>query len=162
MKRIIFCILLGSLLSSCKKEETNTSETLEIEFIKEGELQLKNGDKIIKKIDIELATTAQERAQGLMHRSSMQEDRGMLFIFDEVKPQSFWMRNTRIPLDIIYIDADNVVINIAKNTLPMAETGIPQSSNPAKFVLEINGGMSEKWGIKEGVTKVSWKKISKN
>ncbi|XOD66666.1 MAG: DUF192 domain-containing protein [Flavobacteriales bacterium Tduv] len=157
MKRIIFCILLGSFLSSCKKEETNISDTLEIEFIKEGELQLKNGEETIKKIHIELATTDQERSQGLMHRSSMQEDQGMLFIFDEARPQSFWMKNTRIPLDIIYINSDSAVLNISKNIFPMAETGITQSNGAAKFVLEVNGGMSDKWGIKEGVTKISWR-----
>ncbi|XOD68960.1 MAG: DUF192 domain-containing protein [Flavobacteriales bacterium AspAUS03] len=166
MKKIIPYILMTNLLLIVllfiykKDDQKNISKLLEIEFIKEGELQLKNGVETIKKIDIELATSEQKRVQGLMHRSSMQEDQGMLFIFDEPKPQSFWMKDTRIPLDIIYIDSDSTVINTAKNVPPMIETGVPQSKKPAKFVLEINGGMANQWGVKEGITKINWEAIS--
>lgn len=167
-KSIILYTLLGIFVLTIliflflykRSEHENIFEPLEIEFIKEGELQLKNGNEIIKKIDIELAITNQERNQGLMYRSSMKENQGMLFIFEDAKPQSFWMKNTRIPLDIIYIGADSTVLNIAKNVPPMTQEGIPQSNGPAKFVLEINGGMSDQWNIKERVTKISWKTMN--
>ncbi|XCI75190.1 MAG: DUF192 domain-containing protein [Flavobacteriales bacterium] len=166
MKKIIPYIFLVNLLLIIllfiykKNDQKNVSELLEIEFIKEGELQLKNGKETIKKIDIELATTEQKRVQGLMHRSSMQENQGMLFIFDEPKPQSFWMKDTRIPLDIIYIDADSTVINTVKNVPPMIEAEVAQSKGSAKFVLEINGGMADQWGVRKGITKIAWETIS--
>jgi uncharacterized protein len=163
-KIVFFFVLLFFI--NCKKEikdiETINAEIqeLEIAFIKEGTLNLSNDGKIIKTLEIEIASDSYERENGLMNRSEMLENRGMLFVFDEPKIQNFWMKNTRIPLDIIYINENKKVINIAKNTIPQSENGTPPSTSPAKYVLEINGGMSNKWGIKEGITQINWQEIN--
>lgn len=101
------------------------------------------------RFQVELADTDAERAQGLMFRGSMPADRGMVFVFDRAAPQSFWMRNTYIPLDIIYIGADGRIVSIAKNAQPLNETPLP-SGVPARYVLEINAGLSDRLGIAPG------------
>jgi uncharacterized membrane protein (UPF0127 family) len=98
---------------------------------------------------VELADTDAERSQGLMWRGSMPADRGMLFIFPRPAAQAFWMRNTYIPLDILYIGDDGRIVSIAKNTQPLSEAPIP-SGAPARGVLEINGGLSDRLGILPG------------
>lgn len=161
MKKNIFFIILLYFLLSCQNDIIS-SNLLEIKFIKDATLLLKNNDKIIKNLDVELAITDQETNQGLMYRSYIKENQGMLFIFEEINYKKFWMKNTRIPLDIIYIDENNTVIHIIKNVPPMNEIKILESKKPVKFVLEVNGKMSDKWGIKEGVTKIFWEVINKN
>jgi len=97
---------------------------------------------------VELAETKEERALGLMFGESLDSDRGMLFIFDEEGEYSFWMKNTLIPLDIIWINSDKEVVYISKNTQPCGEeckSVIPVGK--AKYVLEINGGIADKIGI---------------
>lgn len=128
------------------------------EFVKEGELQLLSakGDTI-RKIDIELATNDTERAKGLMFRQSMTDGQGMLFIQDKEEPQSFWMKNTYISLDILYINQQNQIIKIAKMAQPHSEVSIP-SEKPAIYVLEVNGGFCDKYGVKEG-DKIMWKSL---
>lgn len=97
----------------------------------------------------ELADTDAERGQGLMWRATMAPDRGMIFVFPRVGDLGFYMRNTYIPLDIIYIGADGRIVSIAKNTQPLNESTIP-AGGPAQFVLEINAGLSDKLGITPG------------
>ncbi|MCU0345813.1 MAG: DUF192 domain-containing protein [Saprospiraceae bacterium] len=125
-------------------------------FKKEGELffQPAAGGKAIAKIDIEKAETDQERMQGLMFRKSMDEDKGMLFIMDNNEQQSFFMRNTYIPLDIIFVDENNVINTIHENTKILNDNSLP-SNGPAKYVVEVNGGYTKKHGIKVG-DKISW------
>ncbi|MDO5104728.1 DUF192 domain-containing protein [Capnocytophaga sp.] len=121
----------------------------EIEFTKEAEVSIFKGDNLLKTIDVEFADTPEETALGLMYRKSMQENQGMLFIFSDEEMRSFYMKNTEIPLDIIYLDKDKKVVSIAKNAKPFDETSLP-SEAPAMYVLEINGGLSDKWGIEKG------------
>jgi len=71
----------------------------------------------------------------------------MLFIYPDSGPRQFWMKNTRISLDILYFDKDKRLLNIAQRTEPFALTGIPASKGDAMYVLEINAGLSEKWGL---------------
>lgn len=166
LRYILFSTLM--IFVACNNPKANNQENeletnqLEIDFIKEGTLNIINDGKVFKTIEIEIASDDYERQNGLMNRSSMDQNKGMLFVFDEPKLQQFWMKNTRIPLDIIYIDENKKVINIAKNAEPYSETGVPTSSAPAKYVLEINGGSSDKWGIKEGVTQIDWQELNKN
>jgi uncharacterized membrane protein (UPF0127 family) len=101
------------------------------------------------RFQVELADTDAERSQGLMWRGSMPADRGMLFDFPRPAPQAFWMSNTYIPLDILYIGDDGRIVSIAKNTQPLSEAPIP-SGAPARGVLEINGGLSDRLGILPG------------
>ncbi|MEZ4797438.1 MAG: DUF192 domain-containing protein [Flavobacteriaceae bacterium] len=139
------------LLFGCKEEPKSVVSPINISFKKEGTLQLyKSGtDSIISTFDIELAEDAYETQTGLMHRSSMQNNQAMLFIFPNVQMRSFYMKNTLIPLDIIYIDESKKVVSIQKNAKPMDETSLP-SKAPAKYVLEINGGLSDQLNIVEG------------
>ncbi len=121
----------------------------DIDFTRDGEVSIFKNDSLIQTIEVEFAKNDEERALGLMYRSSMDEHQGMWFIFPEEAPRSFYMRNTEIPLDIIYLDKDKKVVSIAKNAHPYDETSLP-SEKPAMYVLEINGGLSDKWGIEKG------------
>lgn len=100
-------------------------------------------------IHAEIADTDEERAQGLMFRTEMAEDHGMLFVFPAMRPLGFWMRNTLIPLDMIFIKDDGVIHHIHANAKPQDETIIP-SQGPVSRVLELNGGAAERMGIKPG------------
>lgn len=100
----------------------------------------------------EAARTPQERAYGLMFRTSLPDNHGMLFIFDREERVSFWMKDTLIPLDMIFIDADKKIIHIEKNAPPCKNDPCPvyPSTLPAKYVLEVNGGWGEKNGVMVG------------
>lgn len=99
--------------------------------------------------NVEVVDTPESRAQGLMYRQELADDAGMLFDFKEERPVSFWMRNTFIPLDMLFIEADGTVLNIHVNARPHDTTSIP-SSGPVQFVLEIPGGRSTELGIEAG------------
>ena len=98
---------------------------------------------------VEVADTVEERALGLMHRPHMAEARGMLFVYPAPDDVAFWMANTLIPLDMIFMDAQGVIKKIHENAKPLDQTSIPGGSD-IQFVLEINGGLARKLGIKEG------------
>lgn len=120
------------------------------EFRKDGELHFINeSDSVIFSIDMELATNEEEHARGLMFRKQMDENKGMLFIFPNEDWRSFWMHNTLIPLDIIYVNSDRKVISICKNTKTLDDTSLP-SEAPAMYVVEINAGLCDKYGIEKG------------
>lgn len=121
-----------------------------IKFVNQGEAYFQDKDKkLIKQIEIEVAETEERRRLGLMFRQSMEENQGMLFIFPNEELQSFWMKNTVISLDIIYINSKKQIVKIHKKAVPFDERGLP-SGMPSKFVIEVNGGFCEKFGIKEG------------
>lgn len=102
-----------------------------------------------KTIDVEVARSAYEHSKGLMDRTSMPHNQGMLFIFDDMSPRSFWMRNTRISLDIIFVDDQYKVVSIQKNAVPMSEESL-LSERPAKYVVEVNAGFSDLYNIRPG------------
>jgi hypothetical protein len=106
-------------------------------------------DILITQFDIEIADNDYEVQTGLMHRKSMQDDRAMLFIFPDSRMQSFYMKNTYISLDIIYIDKDKHIVSIQENSNPLDETPLP-SQFPAQYVLEINAGLSKKLNLNVG------------
>jgi uncharacterized protein len=97
---------------------------------------------------LEVAANEPARRQGLMNRDSMPPDHGMLFVFPEELPLSFWMKNTRIPLDILYIDASGYIVSI-KKMKPHDLTSIP-SDAPAKYAIELNAGTATRVNIKVG------------
>ena len=101
------------------------------------------------KFQIELAVTPRQQAIGLMNRAEMADDAGMLFVFDPVRPVSFWMKNTLISLDMLFVDADGRIINIGARTEPLSLASVP-SDGPVRAVLEINGGLSAMLGIQPG------------
>ncbi len=98
---------------------------------------------------VEIADDAAERAQGLMGREHLPASAGMLFVYPEAGPRAFWMHDTPLPLDIIFIGAQGRVVSIAANATPFDDTPLP-SAGPAQFVLEINGGLAAKLGIGPG------------
>lgn len=170
MKKIILSLGVLAFTLSCKSKndiavKTGDRNEVEIAFIKNGELEFlnENGEPF-QKIEIEIADTQAKRARGLMDRSGMAENQGMLFIFEDnqVRQQTFYMKDTRFPLDIIYYDKDSVLLNIARNAQPGADSElmpggtVAASAGEAKFVVEINGGMADDWGLKEGETKIRW------
>lgn len=100
---------------------------------------------------VEFARTPDEWAKGLMFRESLPEHQGMLFVFDEEKPRRFWMKNTLIPLDMIFLDANKTVVFIHENAEPCEQDPCKlYPSPPAQYVLEVNGGSAEKNGIVVG------------
>src|SRR5262245_871537 len=98
---------------------------------------------------VEVVSTDEERAKGLMYRRELPEGRGMLFDFKNEQPVAFWMKNTYIPLDMIFIRADGRILRIAENTEPMSERLVP-SGGPVLGVLEVIGGTAKKLGIAPG------------
>ncbi len=125
-------------------------------FTKEGQLSLISGKtgEVIKDIDIEKADNEKERTIGMMYRKSMPDTQGMLFIFDKSEPQSFWMRNTLIPLDIIFIGEDKTINTIHSNATPLSEQSLPANED-SKYVLEVRGGFCLQYGVEVG-DKIDW------
>lgn len=120
-------------------------------FQKDGTLQFLDslGKETIAAIDIEIADNDRERNQGLMYRKTMEENQGMLFIMDRQEIQTFWMLNTELSLDMIFIDQDRNIVSIQKNVQPKSLESVP-SLYPAKYVVEVIAGYSNKYGIKSG------------
>ncbi len=100
----------------------------------------------------ELVLTPEEKSRGLMHRKSLDKDRGTLFIYEKEGERSFWMKNVLIPLDIIWLSEDKKVVYIAENCQPCPELPCPtiKSDKAAKYVFEINGGLASKIGLSVG------------
>ena len=105
---------------------------------------------------VEIARTEAEQAQGLMNRETLAADRGMVFPYDPPRPASFWMKNTLIPLDIIFIRADGTVARIEANTVPLSLDPVV-SGEPVGTVLELAGGRAAELGITPGA-KVAWQR----
>jgi uncharacterized protein len=126
-------------------------------FTKQGVLTLADsGEKSIVSIDIEIADDAAKREVGLMGRPVMEERQGMLFIYEEEELSPFWMRNTILSLDMIFINKQRKIITIHKNTKPFSDdTYAP--TGMTMYVLEVNAGFTDKYGIKEGDI-VTWKR----
>lgn len=98
---------------------------------------------------VEWAVEREEQACGLMFRPEMAADHGMVFDFGVERPVAFWMHNTLIPLDMVFIRASGEVLNIAKNTTPLSDASVP-SDGPVRYVLEVNGGVADEIGLVPG------------
>ncbi|MBT8415369.1 MAG: DUF192 domain-containing protein [Boseongicola sp.] len=107
------------------------------------------GDWGQARFTVEVADDPAERSQGLMNRESMARSTGMLFVYDHPQRVAFWMRNTLIPLDMIFLDDTGTVQRVHENAIPLDETAIPGGDN-IQYVLEINAGLSALFGIDEG------------
>ena len=100
---------------------------------------------------VEIADTPAQHSKGLMFRNSLEKGTGMLFVFNNYQSRSFWMKNTRIPLDIIFISSDLKIIDIKKNFLPCKTNNCEvYNSKPAKYVLEVNAGFVDENKIEVG------------
>lgn len=106
---------------------------------------------------VEIAESPEARARGLMGRVLTDYMAGMLFIFESVQPQTFWMRNTPSSLDMMFVDAGGKVINTAAYTTPMSDQ-LYSSAGPAKYVVEAKAGFADRFGIRQGYT-MRWKRL---
>jgi uncharacterized membrane protein (UPF0127 family) len=131
--RLLLALAVGIALTACSADTSGTLRT----------------DKGAFKFNLEIAETPKQREVGLMYRTSLAPDAGMLFDYHDEQQVAFWMQNTFIPLDMIFIGADGIVKNIHVNARPLDTTAIP-SGVPVQFVLEIAGGRSVEIGLKAG------------
>lgn len=149
---ILFSFLFFNLYNPGRKrpaENQTASSSAGIPFRKDAQLTIHrqhNGPLIL---DVEIADEEEERMQGLMYRYSMKENQGMFFIFPYEEPRSFWMKNTFISLDIIYINKDYEIVSIQKYTQPKSTYSLP-SEAPAQFVLEVVAGYADRYGVGPG------------
>jgi len=152
-KRLIAVALVGLLFQSysCKDSTDQKVLTKTVTFTKEGSLLLKKAatDSVVASLEIEFATSEYETQTGLMYRKSMEPNRGMLFIFEDETRRSFYMKNTEFALDIIYLNSEYTIVSIQKNAKPFDKSSLP-SEAPAKYVLEVNAGLSDQWGLAAG------------
>ncbi len=100
---------------------------------------------------VEVAVTPEEHARGLMYRSQLADDAGMIFVFEEPSIQRFWMKNTLIPLDMIFIGTDRKIVGVVENAAPETESERMVGA-PSQYVLEIGGGLAARLGIHRGET----------
>ncbi|WP_298499913.1 DUF192 domain-containing protein [uncultured Algibacter sp.] len=146
---LLFVLFFSATLISCKENKKNIKQT-EVAFTKEGELTiLKVSDSTKVTLDIEIADTDFDIETGLMYRNNMANNQGMLFVFEDEQERFFYMKNTKIPLDLIFISASKSIVSFQKNAKPFDESSLP-SNAPAKFVLEVNAGLVNTWGLSIG------------
>ena len=118
-------------------------------------LHPQTGDPI--HVSVEIANTPEKRRYGLMYRKQLPDQHGILFVFPSETSQAFWMKNTPLSLDILFISAARSIVHIAPHTTPFSEKPIP-SGGPAQFVLEVKAGFCERHGIRRG-TQVEFVRI---
>lgn len=138
---LMACALFGGVATAVK---ANVKDKKVIET-----LSITTSDKMTYRFKIEIADTESERRHGLMNRTNLKKNEGMLFVFDEVSFQEFWMKDTLISLDILFIDEKGRITNIVEQAKPNDLTPLP-SGGPVRAALEILGGQSAKLGIKKG------------
>ena len=157
---IIILIIVGFFVVN-NFIEKNEPEVEYYTFKKEGELTFTDSLGNTKtKIDLEIADNEYERQLGLMNRKSMEENQGMIFIFPREEYQSFWMRNTLIPLDMIFVNKDQKIITIHKDTKVLSAQSYP-STAPAMYVVEVTGGFTDRHNIVLG-DKIYWMRMKLN
>ena len=135
-RTLLLALALGA--ASCKSEQPAAPADA-------GFVRMKIGSETF---DLEVADTPRKQQLGLMHRKSLPDGRGMLFVFDDERERSFWMKNTHIPLDIIYADAGGKVVSV-KQMRPLDESSVP-SDGPAKYAVELNQGAARRVGVAPG------------
>jgi hypothetical protein len=149
---MIFYLLRPVLFEADGPAPGRTDKTINMEpqFAREGMLAFVTAERdTVKLVDIEIADNEQERTQGMMYRTSMSYDRAMLFIMEYEREQTFWMRNTKMSLDIIYVNGDMEIVTIYRHTRPFSDSPIP-SFKRAKYVVETSAGFCDRFGIEEG------------
>ncbi len=148
---VIAAVVIYFVVGNKKSGQKFVAEDSAPSFIKQGELIFVDtaDSDTLAVIDIEIADNDQKTAQGLMYRTSMPENAGMLFLMKTEQMQSFWMKNTYIPLDMIFVNSQKEIVTIRHNTTPMKESSY-YSTKPALYVVEVNAGFCRKNNIKEG------------
>jgi uncharacterized protein len=151
-----FCLFLILGLVSCHKSHKPNANiapkfvTDEPVFVKQGILNFLTPEKKqISTIDIEIAETEASHEKGLMFRKHMQYNQGMLFVFEDESRRTFWMKDTDLSLDIIFINSDKMIIHVVPNCVPYSTESIP-SFEYAQYVVEVNAGFCKQNGIEVG------------
>ncbi len=147
--------MIATGLSACTPGSQAPAPSLERSpaGLEQVPLTVRSGSKV-HRFTVEVARSPEEQQMGLMNRQSLAPDRGMIFPYDPPQPASFWMKNTLIPLDIIFIRADGTIARIAAQTVPLSLEPVP-SLEPVAAVLEIAGGRAAELGIAPG-DRVAW------
>jgi uncharacterized membrane protein (UPF0127 family) len=152
--RVCFVVVIAALAIACTPTEAKRAHPDQEKSAADAMFQ-KHGDVVIKTHDgdarfsVELAITNKERERGLMFRDKMDDDAGMLFLFEREKVNSFWMKNTHLPLDMLFISSDGTIVGIVENAEPLTLTG-RSVGKPSRYVLELNAGTCAKRGIATG------------
>jgi uncharacterized membrane protein (UPF0127 family) len=161
---VLAVVVAVLLLRTPEPSATTTSSTgqttmkPDYSFKKQGEVRFVSSKKeFITAVEVEIAETLDKRQLGLMFRETLAENQGMLFIFDLEEVQSFWMKNTLLSLDILFVNAEYTIVTIHKNTVPQSEEAYA-SEEPALYVIEVNGGFTDRHGIKVGDV-IQWNKL---
>jgi uncharacterized membrane protein (UPF0127 family) len=156
-QRIIIGVVVVALLAFFIVNNfiTNEPKVEYYTFTKEGELTFTDSLGTLKaKINLEIADNDYERQLGLMNRKEMKENEGMLFIFPRQGNQSFWMRNTLISLDMLFVNDQKQIVTIHKNTKILSDTSYP-ATQPALYVVEVLAGFTDRHKIQVG-DKIDW------
>ena len=149
-----FLLLLLLTLTSCVEDEPPAPG--EIPFQPEGVLAFERPDgSRITAIAIEVAESDSAQSRGLMERRKLSPRTGMFFPYEEADRHSFWMANTYIPLDIIFVGPDSQIVDIARNTRPLSRESL-SPSEPAQYVVEVRAGFSERHGLSDS-TRIDWR-----
>src|SRR5262245_2335056 len=146
LARLSIAILALALLPTCKSNGQRSQTTAAP--ASSATVAIYTGDRKLR-FNVELALTPEQQNRGLMFRKTLNTDAGMLFVFDRTSMHSFWMKNTLIPLDMLFIGPDKKIVGIVANAEPQTETG-RSVGVPSQYVLEIGGGLSGQLGIRAG------------
>ena len=133
----------GQTKTDDSRYERNLDYVAEVSFIN-------NESEVISTVDVAVADDNQERSEGLMNITDLPADSGMLFIFENEQPRSFWMVNTPLSLDIIFVNSTMEIVRVHRNTQPYSQKSI-ESEAPAKYVIEVNAGYALDHDIREGM-----------
>lgn len=154
MPLLVACVILGGWWWARDHAHAESPKTVHgaLQFLRQ------DGTKAVS-ITIEVADTPEARIKGLMERWFLPEFHGMLFIFDRSEVQRFWMHNTPLSLDMIFVDENRRILNIAESTTPLTKQTY-SSRGPARYVVEVRAGFSKRHGIDEGM-RIQWQVGSK-
>ena len=156
--KILHLILLSGLLfTACAHRSEKKLTDIEPVFHYDADIFIVRKQDTVARFRTEFADNEAKRETGLMYRRSMKDNQSMWFIFPDEQIRYFYMKNTYIPLDIIYFDKNKKIVSVAKNARPLDETSLP-SDKPAQYVLEIKGGLFDKLGLKKGDSAIVVKK----
>jgi uncharacterized membrane protein (UPF0127 family) len=140
-------VLAGVFVLNEYRVEARAEAEVDAVYTEKVTIKKQSGGKHV--FTLEIADTPIDIQIGLMHRTSMPRDHGMLFLFPDPRETRFWMKNTKIPLDMLFVDADGKIINIHRRATPDSLQGVP-SGGKVLGVIEINGGRADEVGIKIG------------
>lgn len=147
---IIFTLILISCSGTDTPELNEEKVNRVLEFTAEVSFYSSDRERLISTIDVAIADDDESRSEGLMDVHNLPADTGMLFIFEGDQPRSFWMANTPLSLDIMFVNSNFEIVRIHRNTQPYSHEQI-RSELPAKYVVEVNAGYSLRHDITEGM-----------